>query len=461
MNKVYFGDGEVNLPSVLLDAKKFVAGDVEVYLQEKISLKARVAKGVVINQVSGIDRFVAVRSWLSKKKRVGFAACGVGNSWNEMVINATKNAVQAATLLGSEFPFFPAKLIPLAESELDNERNRMLNELFQDEQAIKDLTSTKALELYSIAKDEGKVLQAECFLQIIRFWIVNSCGVLVKDWRSEVILLCQVLREPARTGVAMIRGTIGNPPNPLSVVKKAAKRCCLVNNLDSLPTGMVTVLLQPQAVAKLIVMIGRALSGELIQTNMSMFSNKISKKVASSAFSLYDSPDSLLPDSGKYDMEGVPMSILSLIKDGVLLNTLDNLATSDVRNPNMQYRGGRAHRIFPWSIPSPQATVLKVVAPSVKLDDFKTQLIILNFGGLRTINVGGGIFHVTAQVILPEQIADFNNGLNYNVGTVFVTLNIPDILKNVCGSWGDSQVVSEKRVVVTPALVLENINITK
>ena len=168
-------------------------------------------------------------------------------------------------------------------------------------------------------------------------FIVNSRGIEEEDLRIDSVMLVLVIAEKnglVQTGYEPAGGGVGieyflkEPPE--KIAKSAAERALLMLRANHSPRGVMPVVISSSAGGTMIhEAVGHGLEGDLVRQGMSVYKNKIGKKVASSLITVID--DATLPSkrgSSKFDDEGTPAQKTTLIENGVLKTYLHNHITA-------------------------------------------------------------------------------------------------------------------------------------
>jgi TldD protein len=167
--------------------------------------------------------------------------------------------------------------------------------------------------------------------------ISNSEGLFTEGERVGTILSVQVVSSKGdvlQTGYEPVGGTMGfelfdlHPPEEVAEV--ATKRSLLVLSARKAPMGKMTVVLSSEAGGTMIhEAIGHGLEADLAQQGLSVYSNKIGEKVASSLITVVDDP-TLPQKRGSYafDDEGVASRRTLLVEEGILKGYLYDRLTA-------------------------------------------------------------------------------------------------------------------------------------
>jgi TldD protein len=167
--------------------------------------------------------------------------------------------------------------------------------------------------------------------------IVNSEGKWVEGTRKGILFSVQVVSKKddlIQTGYEPVGGTMGfelfDLYSPEEVAEVAAKRSLLMLSARLAPMGRMTVVLSSEAGGTMIhEAVGHGLEADLAQQGLSVYSNRMGEKVASSLITVVDDPT--LPNKrGSYgfDDEGVPSQRTLLVEEGILKGYLYDRLTA-------------------------------------------------------------------------------------------------------------------------------------
>ena len=167
--------------------------------------------------------------------------------------------------------------------------------------------------------------------------IANSFGNFVKERRVQTVFLCHVVAFKdgiLQTGYEPAGGSQGfeifDKINVVDVAKKAADRA--IQNLFArkIDGGRMPVVLSSEAGGTMIhEAIGHGLELDLVNDGMSVYRDKIGKKVASEKITIID--DGTIPfkrGSSHFDDEGTPTQKTILVENGILKNYMSDILNS-------------------------------------------------------------------------------------------------------------------------------------
>ncbi len=217
-----------------------------------------------------------------------------------------------------------------------------------------------------------------------------------------------------------------------------------------IPTGVYTIMIEPEVAASLVDVIGDLFCSPEIHKGRSMMKGRLGSAVASSCITLID--DGRIPwkaGSGPWDSEGVPTGRTILIKDGIAQSFLYNLqyAWKDgVRST------GNASRDMS-SLPDVGTSNIFLEAgfetPGTLQSRIKHGLYVTEFMGLHTIDPISGDFSIGAKGLMIE-----NGELTKPVSGVTIASNLMDFLGSIVAVGSDLEFFG---AVGAPTLVVEDV----
>jgi TldD protein len=192
-----------------------------------------------------------------------------------------------------------------------------------------------------------------------RVQIATSDGFIVRDERiytTAVIQVIAVYNDVIQTGYESVGGLMGfellkeNSIEELSAT--AAKRALMMLTASRAPGGRMPVVISSRAGGTMIhEAIGHGLEADLIQQGLSVFSDRLHRKVASSLVTVID--DSTIAHkrgSFRFDDEGTPSERTLLVENGILKGYMfDRLSAmkSGTRSTGNGRRQSYKHRPIP------------------------------------------------------------------------------------------------------------------
>lgn len=159
--------------------------------------------------------------------------------------------------------------------------------------------------------------------------MANSLGELTKDNRVYTVFFTQVVAgdgDRIQSGYHPVGGLVGlelleeNPPE--EIAQTAAKQALLMLAADKAPAGTMPVVLSSEAGGTMVhEAVGHGLEADLACEGLSVYHNKIGKKIASEKITVLD--NATIPNkrgSFSFDDEGVRSEKTLLIEKGILKN---------------------------------------------------------------------------------------------------------------------------------------------
>jgi TldD protein len=271
--------------------------------------------------ISGLDVGVGLRILFGKKTFYGFTT----EISKESLLNLAKRISRSAKEGGGErinvHPR-PSRAVPVSSS------------LYQIQKHPETLSMEERVSAVKRANESARRLDPH--IQQVRvlyrdvnqkLTISNSEGILTEGERVGTVFSVQVVSakgDIVQTGYEPVGGTVGfelfdlHPPEEVAEV--ATKRSLLMLSARKAPMGKMAVVLSSEAGGTMIhEAIGHGLEADLAQQGLSVYSNKIGEKVASSLISVVDDP-TLPQKRGSYafDDEGVASRRTILVEQGIL-----------------------------------------------------------------------------------------------------------------------------------------------
>lgn len=162
-----------------------------------------------------------------------------------------------------------------------------------------------------------------------KIWIANSNGKLISDEKQDVVMVVLVIAE--KDGVVQT----GYEPafkhlDPEKIADEAVRRALLMLSSSQAPRGVMPVVISSSAGGTMIhEAVGHGLEADLAGQGLSIYKDKIGKKVASKLVTVVD--DATLKDQRgtfNFDDEGNPAQKTVLIEKGILKTYMHNSLTS-------------------------------------------------------------------------------------------------------------------------------------
>lgn len=245
-----------------------------------------------------------------------------------------------------------------------------------------------------------------------RISIVNSKGLLVNENRLDSVMLVLVIVEKdgiIQTGYEPAGGSVGIEyflhETPEKIAKAAAERALLMLRANHSPRGVMPVVISSSAGGTIIhEAVGHGLESDLVRQGMSVYKDKIGKKVASSLITVID--DATLPSkrgSSKFDDEGAPAQKTILIENGILKTYLHNHITAAAAGVKSTGNGRReSYRNRPVVRMTNTMVASGKDDPKSILASVKNGLFIKKMGGGQVNTVNGDFVFEAQEAYLIE-----------------------------------------------------------
>ncbi|WP_457680506.1 TldD/PmbA family protein [Thermovibrio sp.] len=370
--------------------KKMGVEKYDIYAVEGEGFTVEVKGGAPEKVKSSQQKGIAVRIIIDG--RLGFAYT------NETTEEGLRVAIECAkeNAINSEPDDYP--LSPPQETEFDLP--------LVDENFFKIPVEKKveiAVELEERAREYDKrvekVRKASYGDRITTVYYLNSNGntfsySTTSYWLS--ILLAAKEGESSQMGWDYQGKRFFSELNPVEVAANAAKGAVELLGAKPLKTMKVPVIFKNAVFAELIEALSSAFLGTSVLRKKSLFADKLSREVASQAFTLYDDPfqkDGF--GSSPYDDEGTPTRKTAIIEKGTLKNFLVDLYSSKKLQLNPTGNGIRPSISAP---PTSGITNLVVERGVLGLEELiktpKEVILITEAMGIHTVNPISGEFSI-------------------------------------------------------------------
>ena len=266
--------------------------------------------------------------------------------------------------------------------------------------------------------------------------IANSDGALVKGERVGTVFSVQVVsakEDIIQTGYEPVGGTMGfelfdlHPPEEVAEV--ATKRSLLMLSSRKAPMGRMAVVLSSEAGGTMIhEAIGHGLEADLAQQGLSVYSNKVGEKVASSLITVVDDPT--LPQrrgSYPFDDEGVPSQRTLLVENGILKGYLYDRLTA-LKDGVQSTGNGRRESYHHKPIPRMSNTLIVPgkMKPEEIIRSVEKGLFVKKMGGGQVNTVNGDFVFEVSEGYLIEK-----GSVSEPVRGAILIGNGPQVLKEI------------------------------
>lgn len=232
--------------------------------------------------------------------------------------------------------------------------------------------------------------------------------------------------------------------------RTAARQTVAALGGTQIETGRYTIMIDPEAAAALVDVIGGLFCASDVRRGRSMMKDKLGEQIASSCVSLTD--DGCIPwkpGSSSWDSEGVPTSRTELIKDGVASAYLYNLQYA--MKDGVPSTGNCSRGMS--SLPDVGTTNLIFEAGTESPESLRSQLAlgmyVTEFMGLHTIDPVSGDFSIGAKGHKIEK-----GELTSPISGVTIASNLLEFMKNISVAGSDLTYSSS---TAAPTLVVDNV----
>lgn len=262
--------------------------------------------------------------------------------------------------------------------------------------------------------------------------VATSSGVAAESQETNCFLVVQSLAEDKNDTQSGLGYSVARHPDDLSVLEAAndaAKRATGLLGAKQLPSGRISIVLDPHVSARFLGIIGATLNGESVLKGRSLFTDKLNTLVAAPLITLTDdATNPLAYSAGSIDAEGLATRKIPLIVDGVLRSFLYDTYTAQRAGVDGT---GSAVRAGFMGMPCVGAHALQLLpgkrSQADMIADITDGLLVQNVVGLHSgINLVSGDFSIGAQGIRIR-----NGALAEPVREVTIASTLQRLLLNV------------------------------
>ncbi len=265
---------------------------------------------------------------------------------------------------------------------------------------------------------------------------VNSLGEWVEEERCSLVFVCQAIAqagEVVQTGYEPVGGAIGlevfDSTPPETIAEIAADRAVRALDARRAPGGRMGVVLSSEAGGTMIhEAVGHGLEADLALGNLSVYSGKIGRKVASPLVTVID--DATIPykrGSFFFDDEGTTAQKTVLVENGVLKGYMHD-RLSAMKSSSKPTGNGRRESYHHRPIPRMTNTMIApgLDDPASIIKSLDKGLFVKKMGGgqVNTVN-GDFVFEVTEGYLIE------NGKIGEAVRGATLTGNGPEVLMNI------------------------------
>lgn len=312
------------------------AEETEVVVTTGEEALTRYANNLIHQNVWEANLSVSIRAVVGKK--IGVA------STNDARPEALRQAVEQAALLASlapenpEFPGLPAA--PPAEpgpvpspatiAATPRQRGEVVAQVLEIARGA-DLVASGALETSHSALAVANSRGARAYTEMTRASMSAVMTLGESSGRADAYLVDFTDLDPAALG------------------RTAADKALAGRDLQRLEPGPYTVLLEPSAVANLLMALGQSGFNALAyQEKRSFLCEKLGKRVMDARLNLVDDGRDLRGLPMIFDFEGVPKQRVELVKDGVAVGMVHDTRTAAQADPPVASTGHALPAPNPW-----------------------------------------------------------------------------------------------------------------
>lgn len=269
--------------------------------------------------------------------------------------------------------------------------------------------------LTQYAKESGLELE-EVFVALTdksrKILVINSLGESASDEQERVVFRIQVIAKDREGSLRSSYESIGHTggfellteENLKNVALSAVRRLFNLINAKPAPVGTMEVVLSSSAGGTMIhEAVGHGLEADLVQKGMSVYANKLGKKVASELISVVDD-GTLEGKNGSYsiDDEGVPSQRTVLIDKGVLVGYMYDRLSAMKESRASTGNGRRQSYMHVPMVRMSNTYILPGSSPSGNiLAGIKRGLLVKRMGGGEVNTVTGDfVFEVTEGYLI-------------------------------------------------------------
>lgn len=281
------------------------ADQTEILLIGQQSPLTRYSDNYIHQNVSEAGYTLAVRAVAGK--RIGFA------STNQLDRDSISEAVShacAAARLAPENPDFQSLPGPEPVQEIQAYAHATRD-------CPADLRAAYVERVVDMAKEKGVTVAGALSPMVLQTAVANSLGVWAYSIATRVSMTC-VAMSPDSSGFA--RGSAVNVADidPTAIAGRAIGKCLKSRNPISIPPGEYDVVLEPPAVADMLMYLAfPGFSAGAYQEGSSFMSYGMGKSVTGEKISIWDDGYDPQGFPMSFDFEGVPKQKVTLIEKGI------------------------------------------------------------------------------------------------------------------------------------------------
>ena len=340
----------------------------EIYIQKRISNSVRLEDSKIENSNSGFDFGCGLRVWKGESTFYGYvdsieedrlleaanvlSAAGKSSGTGK-ILDLNDSLMPAKSSYNTKIIKYPGKMTADSKKDILLNTNRICREynkkIIQATAAISDLEE----EIYTANSYGDRSSQ-----KIVKVFL--SVNAIAKKG-SEI-----------RTGYKSLAKTAGyeifDGGDAADIAEEASRIAITMLDAVDAPVGALPVVIGPGFGGVIFhEACGHGLEADAVLKDASVFKEKIGKKIASDIVTAID--DSTMAHhwgSYKFDGEGIPSKRTTLIKDGILVNFIHDLRSS---NKSKKEPTGNGRRQSYRHVPIPRMSNTYIAAGSSKKED--------------------------------------------------------------------------------------------
>jgi TldD protein len=440
----------IDYPAVLRKALSNGGEFADIFVERSAPFSIVCEDSKIEKVMSGFDQGAGVRLIFGQRTAYAYT--------NELTTEALleiADAVRQAALNGSPGAVFtlikkkPRTDFPLMKDPRDVETSRKVDIVLKANKIATSIDRRIRQALVSYREHRQQVL------------VANSEGVLAEDERNYLTALVHVVAADGtvvQTGYEPVGGNIGMELFDRAPLEQAAeiavKRAVMMLSARKAPAGRMPVVLSSEAGGTMIhEAVGHGLEADLAQSGLSVYSNRVGDRIASSLITVWD--DATIDGkrgSFRFDDEGVDAEKTVLVDKGVLKTFMYDRLTAmkdGARSTGNGRRESYKHR------PIPRMTNTMIAPGTAEPGDILKAtpkgLFVRKMGGGQVNTVNGDFVFEVSEGYLIE-----NGAIGEPVRGATLTGNGPQVLLSIdmvgsdlgfsigtCGKDGQGSPVSD------------------
>jgi TldD protein len=310
----------LNLGASFCEVRLFEEKHNSIFIENSIAKSLR----------SGLSRGIGIRIIVGKKW--GFASTNMPSK--RSVEKSLQDAISGAKALKNQ-PGETAEILEVDPSfDIINHKTKTIPADVSSEEKVKDLS-----DLEKNARNYSKMVK-DTFMsysdRVTKVITCNSFGTNIEETTPRTYVSCGVFAkrgENIQTGFVR-EGNIGgyeivDEIQPDNFSEKAAEKAVNLLDASSPPSGTYTTIVDPKVGGLLVhEAFGHNSEGDLVFSGLSIVSDKLGQKVASTLVTIIDDPTIHRNGHYIYDHEGIKAKPHLIVKDGILVGFLHSLESA-------------------------------------------------------------------------------------------------------------------------------------